>query len=81
MPPAQRCPHANVAPDLLPAGVLCLWYAGRRPRATWCWSSSLGFAILYGTCDLAVMLVDMTQHVARQADAAQSLLVPDSWRK
>ncbi|AUT76098.1 hypothetical protein C2L64_48750 [Paraburkholderia hospita] len=66
---------------MLPGGVVCLWTRGQATTGDVVLVSSLGFAILHGTCDLAVMPVDMTQHVARQADAAQFLLVPDGWRK
>ncbi|WP_420887228.1 hypothetical protein [Burkholderia mallei] len=38
--------------------------------------SSLGFTILHGTRDLAVALVDVTQHVARLAEAVKTLLEP-----
>jgi ATP-binding cassette subfamily B protein len=38
--------------------------------------SSLGFAILHGTRDLAVAFVDLTQHVARLGEASAILLTP-----
>jgi ATP-binding cassette subfamily B protein len=38
--------------------------------------SSLGFAILHGTRDLAVALVDLTQHIARLGEVTQTLLIP-----
>jgi ATP-binding cassette subfamily B protein len=38
--------------------------------------SSLGFTILHGTRDLAVALVDVTQHVARLSEAVKTLLEP-----
>jgi ATP-binding cassette subfamily B protein len=56
--------------------VLWLWTQERATTGDVVLVSSLGFAILHGTRDLAVALVDMTQHVARLAEAAQSLLVP-----
>ena len=56
--------------------VLWLWTQGRATTGDVVLVGSLGFAILHGTRDLAVALVDMVQHVARLADAAQSLLVP-----
>jgi ATP-binding cassette subfamily B protein len=56
--------------------VLWLWTEGRATTGDVVLVGSLGFAILHGTRDLAVALVDMVQHVARLADAAQSLLVP-----
>jgi len=73
---------------LLHAFITVLLSCGLLGRVLWLWTrdqattgdvvlvSSLGFTILHGTRDLAVALVDMTQHVARMADAAQSLLVP-----
>ncbi|MBP0595404.1 ABC transporter ATP-binding protein [Paraburkholderia sp. LEh10] len=56
--------------------VLWLWTREQATTGDVVLVSSLGFAILHGTRDLAVALVDMTQHVARLADAAQSLLAP-----
>jgi len=56
--------------------VIWLWTQGRATTGDVVLVSSLGFAILHGTRDLAVALVDMTQHVARLAEAAQALLVP-----
>ncbi|CAB3747436.1 ABC transporter ATP-binding protein [Paraburkholderia solisilvae] len=56
--------------------VLWLWTLGRATTGDVVLVSSLGFAILHGTRDLAVALVDVTQHVARLAEAAQALLVP-----
>ncbi len=56
--------------------VLWLWTAQRATTGDVVLVSSLGFAILHGTRDLAVALVEMTQHVARLAEAAQVLLVP-----
>jgi ATP-binding cassette subfamily B protein len=38
--------------------------------------TSLAFTILHGTRDLAVALVDLTQHVARLEEAIASLLIP-----
>src|SRR6202012_2375808 len=74
-----RLLHA-VATALLSAGLLgwivWLWTQGRATTGDVVLVSSLGFAILHGTRDLAVSLVDMTQHVARLAEAAQALLVP-----
>jgi ATP-binding cassette, subfamily B, bacterial len=56
--------------------VLWLWTQERATTGDVVLVSSLGFAILHGTRDLAVACVDMIQHVARLAEAAQSLLVP-----
>jgi ATP-binding cassette subfamily B protein len=74
-----RLLHAG-ATALLSAGllgwVLLLWTQGRATTGDVVLVSSLGFAILHGTRDLAVALVDLTQHVSRLAEAAQALLVP-----
>jgi ATP-binding cassette subfamily B protein len=56
--------------------VLSLWTVGRATTGDVVLVSSLGFAILHGTRDLAVALVDMTQHVARLAEAVTVILVP-----
>lgn len=56
--------------------VLWLWSQERATTGDVVLVSSLGFAILHGTRDLAVALVGMIQHLARLAEAAQSLLVP-----
>ncbi|WP_035514838.1 ABC transporter ATP-binding protein [Paraburkholderia nodosa] len=61
---------------LLLGWVVWLWTQERATTGDVVLVSSLGFAILHGTRDLAVALVDMTQHVARLAEAAQSLLIP-----
>ncbi|WP_069268997.1 ABC transporter ATP-binding protein, partial [Paraburkholderia nodosa] len=61
---------------LLLGWVIWLWSEERATTGDVVLVSSLGFAILHGARDLAVALVDMTQHVARLAEAAQSLLIP-----
>jgi ATP-binding cassette subfamily B protein len=53
-----------------------LWSDGRATAGDIVLVSSLGFAILHGTRDLAVALVELTQHVARLAEAVSTLLVP-----
>ncbi len=55
---------------------LLLWQAGRATPGDIVLVCSLGFAILHGTRDLAVALVDLTQHIARLSEAISSLLVP-----
>ncbi|WP_233849651.1 ABC transporter ATP-binding protein [Paraburkholderia sp. HD33-4] len=55
---------------------LWLWNEGRATTGEVVLVSSLGFAILHGTRDLAVALVDLTQHIARLGEATQTLLVP-----
>ncbi len=74
-----RMSHAFIT-VLLSSGllgwVLWLWSQGRATTGDVVLVSSLGFAILHGTRDLALAMVDMTQYVARLADAAQALLAP-----
>ncbi len=73
---------------LLHAIVTAALSAGLLGWALWLWTqdkvssgdivliSSLGFTILHGTRDLAVALVDVTQHIARLAEAVETLLEP-----
>jgi ATP-binding cassette subfamily B protein len=74
-----RLLHAVVT-ALLSAGLLgwalWLWTRGQATSGDIVLVSSLGFTILHGTRDLAVALVDVTQHVARLAEAVQTLLEP-----
>ncbi|PLZ00605.1 ABC transporter [Burkholderia sp. WAC0059] len=74
-----RLLHAVVT-AMLSAGLLgwalMLWSAGQATTGDIVLVSSLGFTILHGTRDLAVALVDVTQHVARLAEAVQTLLEP-----
>ncbi|MFM0083890.1 ABC transporter ATP-binding protein [Paraburkholderia sediminicola] len=55
---------------------LWLWSAGRATTGDVVLVGSLGFAILHGARDLAVALVDLTQHVARLGEASATLLTP-----
>ncbi|CAE6865566.1 ATM1-type heavy metal exporter [Paraburkholderia aspalathi] len=55
---------------------LWLWSAGRATTGDVVLVGSLGFAILHGARDLAVALVDLTQHVARLGEASATLLIP-----
>ncbi len=74
-----RLLHAVIT-AMLSAGLLgwalWLWSQGRATSGDIVLVSSLGFTILHGTRDLAVALVDVTQHVARLAEAVQTLLEP-----
>ncbi|MFT4063651.1 ABC transporter ATP-binding protein [Paraburkholderia sp.] len=74
-----RLVHAVVT-AMLSAGllgwVLWLWTEQRATTGDVVLVSSLGFTILHGTRDLAVSLVDVTQHVARLSEAVRTLLVP-----
>jgi ATP-binding cassette, subfamily B, bacterial len=56
-------------------GVL-LWQAGRASVGDVVLVTSLAFTILHSTRDLAVALVDLTQHVARLEEAIGALLIP-----
>ncbi len=60
---------------LLSWGVL-MWLAGNATPGDVVLICSLGFTILHGTRDVAVALVDLTQHVARLDEALQALLLP-----
>jgi ATP-binding cassette, subfamily B, bacterial len=55
---------------------LLLWREGRATPGDVVLVSSLGFAILHGTRDLAVALVELTQHIARLSEAISTLLIP-----
>jgi ATP-binding cassette subfamily B protein len=74
-----RLLHA-VMTALVTAGLLAwavvMWQAGQATAGDVVLICSLGFTILHGTRDLAVALVDVTQHVARLDEAIASLLVP-----
>ncbi|MBP0591804.1 ABC transporter ATP-binding protein [Paraburkholderia sp. LEh10] len=74
-----RLLHAVIT-ALLSAGLLgwalWLWTQGKATSGDIVLVSSLGFTILHGTRDLAVALVDVTQHVARLAEAVKTLLEP-----
>jgi ATP-binding cassette subfamily B protein len=71
--------HA-VATALLTAGVLAwaisLWQAGRATPGDVVLVCTLGLSILSSTRDLAVALVDVTQHLARFSEALKTLLLP-----
>jgi ATP-binding cassette subfamily B protein len=71
--------HAVVT-IVLTVGVLAwavlLWQNGSATTGDVVLTCTLGLAILHATRDLAVALVDATQHVARLAEALPMLLVP-----
>jgi ATP-binding cassette subfamily B protein len=56
-------------------GIL-LWQHGQASVGDLVLITALAFGILHGTRDLAVSLVDLTQHVARLEEAIGTLLVP-----
>jgi len=53
-----------------------LWQRGAATPGEVVLVCTLGLSILHATRDLAVALVDVTQHVARLSEALQTLLVP-----
>jgi ATP-binding cassette, subfamily B, bacterial len=74
-----RLIHA-VLTALLTAGVvgygILLWQDGKASVGDLVLLTALAFTILHGTRDLAVALVDLTQHVARLQEAINALLTP-----
>ena len=75
--------HASVTSGLtagLLAWALLLWQAGFASTGDVVLVTTMGFTILHGSRDLAVALVDVTQHVARLSEALETLLVPHQMR-
>jgi ATP-binding cassette subfamily B protein len=74
-----RILHAVVT-IILTVGVLAwaieLWQRGSATTGDVVLTATLGLSILHATRDLAVALVDATQHLARLAEALPTLLVP-----
>jgi ATP-binding cassette, subfamily B, bacterial len=74
-----RLVHA-VLTAFLTAGVVAwgiiLWQNGQAKVGDLVLITALAFGILHGTRDLAVALVDLTQHVARLEEAIAALLTP-----
>ena len=78
-----RLLHAVITASLtaaLLAWALLLWKRGAITTGDVVLVSTLGFGILHATRDLAVALVDATQHMARLAEAIATLLVPHTLR-
>ena len=74
-----RIGHAFVTVTLtigLLAWVLLLWQQGRATTGDVILVCTLGLSVLHATRDLAIALVDVTQHAARFAEALETLLVP-----
>jgi ATP-binding cassette subfamily B protein len=73
-----RLIHAAMT-AVITAGLLAwaviMWEDGLATAGDMVLICSLGFTILHGTRDLAVALVDLTQHVSRLDEAISSLLV------
>jgi ATP-binding cassette subfamily B protein len=78
-----RLTHAAVTVALiiaLLAWALRLWQAGGATTGDVVLVCTLGLSILNATRDLAVALVDVTQHVARMTEAIATLLLPHELR-
>src|ERR1700758_4874022 len=74
-----RLLHAGITLTLtigLLAWVIMLWQQGGATTGDVVLVCTLGLSILNATRDLAVALVDVTQHVARLTEAIATLLVP-----
>jgi ATP-binding cassette, subfamily B, bacterial len=78
-----RFGHALVTVILtlcLLAWALSLWQQGRATPGDVVMVCTLGLSVLSATRDLAVALVDVTQHMARLSEALLTLLVPHQLR-
>jgi len=78
-----RLLHAVVTVILttgLLAWAIVLWQRGAATTGEVVLVCTLGLAVLHATRDLAVALVDVTQHMARLSEALATLLVPHELR-
>jgi ATP-binding cassette, subfamily B, bacterial len=78
-----RLLHAAITVVLttaLLAWAIVLWQRGAATTGDVVLVTTLGLGILHATRDLAVALVDVTQHMARLSEALATLLVPHSLR-
>ena len=78
-----RLLHAVVTVVLtigLLAWAIVLWQRGAATTGEVVLVCTLGLAVLHATSDLAVALVDVTQHMARLSEALATLLVPHELR-
>jgi ATP-binding cassette subfamily B protein len=78
-----RLTHAAITVVLtiaLLAWAIQLWQRGDASTGDVVLVCTLGLSILHATRDLAVALVDVTQHVARLSEATATLLVPHELR-
>jgi ATP-binding cassette subfamily B protein len=78
-----RLTHAAITIFLtigLLAWAIRLWQQGSATTGDVVLVCTLGLSILHATRDLAVALVDVTQHVARLSEATATLLVPHELR-
>jgi ATP-binding cassette subfamily B protein len=64
----------------LAAWAILLWQRGAATTGDVVLTCTLALSVLHATRDLAVALVDVTQHVARLAEALVTLLVPHELR-
>ena len=62
------------------AWAILLWQGGHATTGDVVLVCTLGFTVLHATRDLAVALVDVTQHLARLAEAIATLLKPHDLR-
>src|SRR5258705_1269848 len=62
------------------AWAIMLWQKGMATAGDVVLVCTLGLSVLHATRDLAVALVDVTQHLARLAEALATLLVPHELR-
>jgi ATP-binding cassette, subfamily B, bacterial len=62
------------------AWAIMLWQTGAATTGDVVLICTLGIAVLHATRDLAVALVDVTQHIARLSEALSTLLVPHDLR-
>ena len=63
------------------AWAILLWQGGHATTGDVVLVCTLGFTVLHATRDLAVALVDVTQHLARLAEAIATLLKPHDLRE
>ena len=78
-----RLGHAVVTVTLtigLLAWAIGLWQRGAATTGDVILVCTLGLSILHATRDLAVALVDITQHIARLSEALATLLIPHELR-
>jgi ATP-binding cassette subfamily B protein len=62
------------------AWAIMLWQQGEATTGDVVLICTLGLSVLHATRDLAVALVDITQHIARLSEALATLLVPHELR-
>jgi ATP-binding cassette, subfamily B, bacterial len=78
-----RIGHATITIVLtiaLLAWAIVLWRRGAATTGDVVLVCTLGLSVLHATRDLAVALVDVTQHVARLSEALATLLIPHALR-